>query len=159
MTMRKRYTCPMSTPHTEPITHADALLVGQAVHNAARSVTRCMWRVADGVLTNPYHLRVTADWLEAMGTTLGVDEMRRAADQIDPPEPATPEPDFTTPEGWIAEAERADDWTEMPTPASVPQYVALVYAVDERASTQAASDRLTSNLDHACRNPYSWINS
>lgn len=90
----------MSINDTEPITPTDTLIVSIAAHDAAQFATRCMRSVAGGFKTNPYHLRVTADWLEAVGEAVTPDILRRAADQIDPPTvPA--EPDLTTPEGWL----------------------------------------------------------
>ncbi len=90
----------MSINDTEPITPTDTLIVSIAAHDAAQFATRCMRSVAGGFKTNPYHLRVTADWLEAVGEAVTPDILRRAADQIDP-STVPAEPDLTTPEGWL----------------------------------------------------------
>ena len=119
----------MSTNDTEPITPTDTLIVSIAAHDAAQFATRCMRSVAGGFKTNPYHLRVTADWLEAVGEAVTPDILRRAADQIDPPTvPA--EPDLTTRAGWEATMAALGDveWEDMPIPSCREQRVGLLAA-------------------------------
>jgi hypothetical protein len=41
------------------------------------------------------------------------------------------EPDLTTPEGWIAEAERADEWSDLPTAFMGAQMNALSTALSD----------------------------
>ena len=150
----------MSTNDTEPITPIDTLIVTRALHDAAQTIGSIVgaktshygrWRVER--LAGQY--RAAADFLDVMHKASSPSILRRAADQIDPPTvPAGP--DLTTPEGWIAEAKRVDDWTELPIPTTVAQYVALLAAAKEGAPTQLASDRLTVTLDHAARCPLAW---
>jgi hypothetical protein len=118
----------MSINDTEPITPTDTLIVSIAAHDAAQFATRCMRSVAGGFKTNPYHLRVTADWLEAVGEAVTPDILRRAADQIDPPTvPA--EPDLTTADGWSALAsEEADAGGQLPAIGSAEECAAAATA-------------------------------
>jgi hypothetical protein len=122
------YADSMSINDTEPITPTDTLIVSIAAHDAAQFATRCMRSVAGGFKTNPYHLRVTADWLEAVGEAVTPDILRRAADQIDPPTvPA--EPDLTTADGWSALAsEEADAGGQLPAIGSAEECAAAATA-------------------------------
>ena len=139
----------MSINDTEPITPTDTLIVSIAAHDAAQFATRCMRSVAGGFKTNPYHLRVTADWLEAVGEAVTPDILRRAADQIDPPTvPA--EPDLNTPEGWIAEAKRADEWSDLPTAFMGAQMEALSTALSD-CSEFGVAVKLAANYGYSSR--------
>ena len=122
---------------TEPITTGEVLSVARAVHDVAQimSVTLgsgdpAQWRAAS--------YRATADFLEAFGKAATPGILRREADRIDPPTvPA--EPDLTTPEGWIAEADAFGyDLRSTRAPVTEEQRAALVSAWAAASSQSAA---------------------
>ena len=80
---------------TEPITHDEVIQVALAMSGSAARVLRSTHSAAEGFDGEADLLRATADWLEVFGQVNTPDILRRAADQVDPPEPT--EPDLTTP--------------------------------------------------------------
>ena len=116
---------------TEPITTGEVLNVTRAVHDIAQtmSVTLGSKSTAQLGARRAQSYRAAADFLEAFGKAATPGILRREADRIDPP--TVPEPDLTTPEGWIAEAERADEWSDLPTAFMGAQMNALSTALSD----------------------------
>lgn len=109
---------------SEPITYEDALDVSIAMQDLALSTVAAMRAVAAELpasVERADRFRATADWLEACGKRT-TDILRRAADQIDPPEPVPAEPDLTTADGWSALAsDEADAGGQLPAIGSAEE--------------------------------------
>ena len=134
MTSAIGYANPMSTHEdTAPITYTEALTVTRAMLDAAGPVSVLVEYETSGIVRDPSvarQCRAAADFLEVMHKAASPSILRHVADRFDPPTvPA--EPDLTTPEGWIAEAERADEWSDLPTAFMGAQMNALSTALSD----------------------------
>ena len=134
MTSAIGYADPMSTHEdTAPITYTEALTVTRAMLDAAATVSVLVEYETSGIVRDPSvarQCRAAADFLEVMHKAASPSILRHVADRFDPPTvPA--EPDLTTPEGWIAEAERADEWSDLPTAFMGAQMNALSTALSD----------------------------
>ena len=124
---------------TNRITHSEALGAIAAVMEDLHYITRELRSVGAQAFADVDRelaaegFRLLASLVESRGNITPADILRRAADQVDPPEPDA-EPDLTTPEGWIDEADRCgiddsgDDpfgWSRMALADTGPKLAAL----------------------------------